>query len=469
MLLAAPGDVLFRDDFNRGNIGPWVASNNSRAGILNSAQGSQSPTRGAYTRRGTVTLTSPAFNAAVPAAEVSVWVRRGSDSFSEEPDGGEDLVFEYRRANGTWAALQSYAGGETPGEIFLTRVLLPADALHGSLALRFRQLSGSGGNYDWWHIDDVEVIESGPTTPFGVGQCDDFSNGLGTNWSINASGGAAGVSNAAFQSPTLALELNAGPVSVTSGALDATASGFSEISLWIQRGSDTFSERPDGNESLVIEYLNDSGSWIGLETFTGAGSAGQIFTRAYPVPADARHAAFRLRFRQLDGSGPGYDFWHIDDVCLDVAPVPALQITKSVQTLSDPVNGTSNPKAIPGSRLRYVINVSNAGAGTTDTDSLVIQEIVPTGTALFVQSGGSDPIVFQDGGVPSGLTYNYSADVTFSSQPGGVAPYDYTPVPDAQGFDPLVTGLQVSPSGAMNAEAGGSIPSFSLQLDVRLQ
>ncbi len=43
---------------------------------------------------------------------------------------------------------------------------------------------------------------------------------------------------------------------------------------------------------------------------------------------------------------------------------PDITILKSVQTSSDPVNSTTNPKAIPGAVMLYTVTVTNAGALT---------------------------------------------------------------------------------------------------------
>lgn len=466
---ALPGDVLFFDDFERGSLGPWTASNNGRAGIIGGDAYSSSPRRGAYTRRQAVTVTSPTIAAAVPAAELSIWVRRGSDAFSEYPDPGEDLVLEYRRADGSWAAIRVYPGGGPAGEIFMDTFQLSPDALHGSLALRLRQTGGSNGNFDWWHFDDVYLTETAPAAPLGIGSCDDFSSGLGGNWTVGGGSGLVGVSGAAYQSPFQAMTLNGGSVTVTSNPIDTADPAFGDLGLWVRRGSDAFSERPDNNENLVIEYLDSSGTWIELETFRGAGQPGQTFLRTYAIPAAGRHPGFRLRFRQLDGSGPIYDFWHVDDVCFNRQVLPLLQVTKLVETLTDPISGSSNPKAIPGAVMRYTVQVSNEGAGSVDPDSLVIEDVVPAGAALLVDAGGADAVEFSDGAIASGLGYDYASDVRFSSQAGGGPPYDYTPVADAQGFDPAVTGLSVTPSGTMNGSAGGGVPSFRIRFRVQLQ
>jgi uncharacterized repeat protein (TIGR01451 family) len=465
----APGDTLFSDNFNDGTLAPWTTTNATRSGITSSpplvASGSA-----LYTRYDAVTVTSPSFNAAVPAARLSFWLRRGSDAFvgSEDTDAGEDFYVEYRRADNSWAVLATYLGSGTKGQIYTDQYTLPADARHGNLALRVRQIAGSGVGYDYWHFDDVLVREIAVPGPLAVGSCDDFEFGLG-NWTINPTTGFAGISNATSSSPSNSLFLNGGVVAVTSNIVDTTSIWFSDVTMWIRRGSDAFSELPDLNENLVVEYLNNVGAWVTLETFAGNGGAGQIFLRSYTLPAAGRHAGLRLRYRMTGGSGVQYDFWHIDDVCFAQNLVPGLLVSKMAQTLTDPINGGSNPKAIPGAVVQYTVGVSNQGPGSPDPNSIIITDPLPAGTALFVDTSGGDPIVFVDGSVPSGLVYNYAGNVTFSSQPGGGAPYNHVPMPDAQGFDPLITGYRINPTGIMNPAIGGNVPSFNIRLRVRIE
>lgn len=456
---AAPGDVLFSDDFERATLAPWTTNNSFRSGIASGPQVSSSGNSGLFTRIGPVTTTSPTFNAAVPAAELTIWVRRGSDAFSETPDSGEDLVLEFRRIDGSWGELRTYPGGGTPGQIFNDSLFLPPDALHGSLALRVRQDGGSGFNFDYFHVDDVRVVERAPGGSLAVGGCDDFSSGLSRNWNVVSGGGSAGTSAATFQSPSASLFTNGDPVDVISNAIDTTDPAFSALSLWVRRGSDAFSEFPDGGENLAVEYLDDGGAWIELEQFPGGGLPGEIFLRSYPMPASARHGGFRIRFRQLGGSGPTFDFWHVDDVCLDVQDLPGLRVGKVVTTLSDPINGASDPYAIPGAEVEYAITVTNEGPGVVDAGSLTITDVIAGDVALRITPAPT--VAFTDGGVASGVSLN-PANVTFSSQPGGAAPYDYTPTPDGSGVDPAVTGIRIELSGAMNGNTGGGSPSFEL-------
>ncbi len=159
-----------------------------------------------------------------------------------------------------------------------------------------------------------------------------------------------------------------------------------------------------------------------------------------------------------------------------VGPIdPLLVVSKSVQTRSDPVNGAVNPKAIPGGVLRYSITVTNQ-AGEADADTVVITDLLPVETVLFVSDingPGSGPVLFQDGTPVSGLSYTFISlssttdDVDFSAD-GGVS-YTYVPVPDADGFDANVTHLRVTPKGTFNASDGINHPEFTIEFDVKVR
>jgi uncharacterized repeat protein (TIGR01451 family) len=137
--------------------------------------------------------------------------------------------------------------------------------------------------------------------------------------------------------------------------------------------------------------------------------------------------------------------------------------------MSDPVNGGANPKRIPGSVVRYVVTVTNSGTGTVDASTLVITDPLPANTVLCVSTVCSNPVVeFIDGTPASGLAFNAATHLSFSNAVGGGAPYTYTPVPDAQGFDPAVTGIRIAPTGVM-AAAGAGNPSFTVRFRVRVR
>jgi uncharacterized repeat protein (TIGR01451 family) len=150
-------------------------------------------------------------------------------------------------------------------------------------------------------------------------------------------------------------------------------------------------------------------------------------------------------------------------------PLPQLSVQKISDVLTDPTNGTSNPKRIPGATLRYSVSVSNAGIGMADPGTVVLTDAIPANTALYVSTAAGNPVEFLDGSPASGLNFNYAANVSYSRQPGGGPPFSYTPAPDAAGFDPIVTGLRVAPTGVLLPGSGAGSPGFTVRFRVRLQ
>ena len=67
-----------------------------------------------------------------------------------------------------------------------------------------------------------------------------------------------------------------------------------------------------------------------------------------------------------------------------INPLPDILTLKSVETLSDPANGTSNPKAIPDAVMQYTITSTNSGFGAADADSVTVTDSIPINTEMFV-------------------------------------------------------------------------------------
>ena len=161
-------------------------------------------------------------------------------------------------------------------------------------------------------------------------------------------------------------------------------------------------------------------------------------------------------------------------VTLDSNPVsvfPIISIVKSVTVFSDPVNATTNPKAIPGSEMAYSLTVTNSGLGAVDIGTTAITDSIPSHMSLCVSTlCNTPPILFSCSAAPAcGLAYTYATDVSYSSQPGGGAPYTYAAVPDAAGYDINVTGVRVNPIGVFNGASGGGNPSFTLSLKMKIK
>ena len=99
-----------------------------------------------------------------------------------------------------------------------------------------------------------------------------------------------------------------------------------------------------------------------------------------------------------------------------------LAMVKSSTVAEDPFNGTTNPKAIPGARVTYTLDLSNTGSGAAD--NVVVVDAIPTDT------------VFRVGSVVTTGTVAYSND-------GGTT-WTYVPSPDVDGNDAAVTRIQVT-------------------------
>jgi uncharacterized repeat protein (TIGR01451 family) len=151
-------------------------------------------------------------------------------------------------------------------------------------------------------------------------------------------------------------------------------------------------------------------------------------------------------------------------------PKPAkaeLSMTKVAVVLSDPVNGTTNPKMIPGATIIYAMTVTNIGRGPVDAGTVVITDALPGNVYPSVLG-----ISFTDGTTSSGLTFSNAVgagNLSWSKAPGGGAPYTTSVTPDADGYDVNVTGVRIAPSGTMAAATASGQPSFTVALFARIK
>ena len=481
---SAPGDILFEDDFDAGagcsTLGPqWTTSSTNLGGL--STQTSNSGNCSAFTRGGAVTLQSQTVDlSSVVGATLTSWIRLGADSFSEDIDTNENLVVEYFNASSVWTQVTTEFGAGVKGSVINLNFDLPLDALHSSFRVRFRQTGGSGGppanggvGYDYWHVDDVVLIETGlPPTPelpsgMGVGLCERFESGFG-NWTAT-NGTRSNVNNDTFSSANNSMYLRRGAVTSTSIAFDSDS--LDEIEVWVRRGSDAFSENPDNGENLTFQYLNAANAWITLETFLGNGTQGEIFERTYTIPTSAWHANFRVRFNLNTASGTDFDYWHVDDLCFNRAQ-PIFDVTKDVRIEWDPINEFTNPLGIPGSWAIYTLRIENTGRGRSDLGTLAIGDAVDTTISLFTGDfdGFGSPFDFIDGTGTnaSGVSLDFITlgdggdGVTFRNA-GGMS---ITPNGD---FDPVVASFFLEFDGEMNAAILGQTPVFEIEYRVRVE
>jgi hypothetical protein len=145
---------------------------------------------------------------------------------------------------------------------------------------------------------------------------------------------------------------------------------------------------------------------------------------------------------------------------------PALSLLLTTQTLTDPINGAVDPKAIPGAIVLNSVAVRNSGNIAVDANSFVVTQPIPTNVSLLVadfDGTTAGPVQLADGVPASGLTYSFlglastTDDLEFSSDNG--ASYAYVPTPGADGSDPAVTDIRISPNGSFAGNTGAGDPS----------
>ena len=105
--------------------------------------------------------------------------------------------------------------------------------------------------------------------------------------------------------------------------------------------------------STPNSYVNDG----------GAGSLSRWYTLRIVIPYTSS-AAPQISFAMSGGGGISDDF-AIDRIYVPLCAVSAISVGKSSSVVSDPVNGTTNPKMIPGATVRYCIIVTNPAANPT--------------------------------------------------------------------------------------------------------
>jgi uncharacterized repeat protein (TIGR01451 family) len=147
-------------------------------------------------------------------------------------------------------------------------------------------------------------------------------------------------------------------------------------------------------------------------------------------------------------------------------PKPAtatLTVTKTSTIVSDPINGTTNPKAIPGAVIRYAITVTNTGTAAVDASTVVVADPLPSGVSLSV---ASPTVIFTEGTPASGLVFNAATNVTYSNQAAGGTPFTYAPI--GTGYDSAVRGMRIAPTGTMAGTTASGSPSFTVTFLTRI-
>lgn len=133
------------------------------------------------------------------------------------------------------------------------------------------------------------------------------------------------------------------------------------------------------------------------------------------------------------------------------AQIPIIEMKKTSVVISDGINA-SNPKRIPGAIVEYTITATNTGYGTTDINTVVVNDTIPTNSQYVINS-----LQFIDGTPSSNLTattanFSYSIDgITYNSTQSTATKY-----------------IRISPQGQFATKSGAGNPSFKTKFRVEI-
>ncbi len=150
----------YEEGWEDGELSPWTID--SGAGTAEVTQDDvNSGNYSLVTGEGPVTVHSPEI-------DISGWDTSGSDitlnmwikasEVLDDPESGEDIVVSYKNESGEWNELGTFEGG-TAGKVYKPEIVLPEDALHANFTIGIEQTDATGSGYDYWHIDDIKLVQ----------------------------------------------------------------------------------------------------------------------------------------------------------------------------------------------------------------------------------------------------------------------------------------------------------------------
>jgi uncharacterized repeat protein (TIGR01451 family) len=116
---------------------------------------------------------------------------------------------------------------------------------------------------------------------------------------------------------------------------------------------------------------------------TAAGSQGALVTQTTGANTDGVDTVFADA--GTTGGNTAYDGIHFDEDDYTILAA-SLIATKTSRVISDPVNGTTNPKMIPGAVVEYCIAVAN-GANSATASNVNVSDTLPGQTAYQASFG----------------------------------------------------------------------------------
>ncbi len=143
----------------------------------------------------------------------------------------------------------------------------------------------------------------------------------------------ATVSTAGVNTPSApySFNLDGGIDTIETQLIDLSGQTGVLLSYYFEKAGNA--DLPESGDNLWVEYKNNSGAWVTLNTHEGGGTAMTDFEYvSLELPADADHSGLQIRFRTF-GSAVGEDNWYVDNIRLDYPPAMGVNAMAMSETL----------------------------------------------------------------------------------------------------------------------------------------
>jgi uncharacterized repeat protein (TIGR01451 family) len=222
----------------------------------------------------------------------------------------------------------------------------------------------------WFHIDDVEWSVS--TGTLGIPQA----------FGVNISAPIAGGTYVPNQVVPITAVVDANPTAATN---PVTANVYDSTGAIAQSGIILYNDGTHGDAVAGDAIWSNDGSIVANPSLTipSTATASSNWTlRVFAKDATTATGGQQSGLAHINGQPVAEtqaNYWNIDDVTFNVTSAGVV-ITKTSTIVNDPVNGTTNPKAIPGAKVNYCILVTNNGPASAST--IIASDSLP-GTVTF--------------------------------------------------------------------------------------
>lgn len=331
--------------------------------------------------RNNVNGTAPSFNLALSAtlnsSPVSLrWVL--GDAEDQSP--AESIV---ATTNGSaWQSVETSGSVSASTGTSSTTITDPANAGGGTAVLETTASNLSLG---------VTLTGGGGTAAaFGIFTPYDYSDAPLTGTTYGAAshrtiaglrmGSAFTSENSAYDSPTASADSDDAVTLPNlfrgvASSISVPVTGPGKLSAWIDYNDD--GDVADAGEQIASS-VSDGGSG------DSDGAVNGTIQIALTPPANAATTPTIARFRFSSNTGAASSglagYGEVEDYLLTVI-YPSLVVSKSSSVITDPANGSTNPKAIPGAKVRYCVLVTNTG--NTSASTVQMADSLP-GTTSYV-------------------------------------------------------------------------------------